>query len=208
MILTLDTDIPTTTQGHLGMILTLDTDIPTTTQGHLGMIQTLDIDIPTTQGHLGMIQTLDTDIPATTQGHLGMIPTLDTDIPTTTQGHLGMIQTLETDIPATMHGQFGMIQTRDSCPGNDAFIKMVYLQCCLVVTLLAPCETAAIWRTLCVHLTVMHQFIVSLQSKPHTLGACVFKCHLHFWQNDQNHLHAMLYHWGGTDTEMRVNNKS
>ena len=131
-----------------------------------------------------------------------------------------------------MHGQFGMIQTRDSCPGDDAFIEMVYLQCCLVVTLLAPCETAAILAhimctpyshapvysvtsvqanrpdiTAPVLLGIKHQ-LTYLQSKPYMLGACVFKCHLHFWQNDQNHLHAMLYHWGGTDTEIRVNNES
>ena len=39
----------------------------------------------------------------------------------------------------------------------------------------------------------MHQFTASLHSKTHTWGACVclaVTCHLHFWQNDQDHLHA------------------
>ena len=43
--------------------------------------------------------------------------------------------------------------------------------------------TGAMWNcchlgTFCAHHTTMHQFTVSLHSKPHTQGACVFNCNL------------------------------
>ena len=36
---------------------------------------------------------------------------------------------------------------------------------------LLPC-----WHVFCAHHTTMHQFTVSLQARPHTLGECVFSC--------------------------------
>ena len=49
------------------------------------------------------------------------------------------------------------------------------------------------WCCFCVRHTTMQQFTVSLYSKPHyaALHVCLaVMCHLHFWQNDRDLLHA------------------
>ena len=55
------------------------------------------------------------------------------------------------------------------------------------------------WCCFCVHHTTMQQFTVSLYSKPHyaALHVCLaVTCHLHFWQNDWDLLHATAITWG------------
>ena len=47
-------------------------------------------------------------------------------------------------------------------------------------------------RKFCVHHSTMHQFTVSLHSKPHRVYVCLaVTCHLHFWQNDRDLLRAI-----------------
>ena len=38
----------------------------------------------------------------------------------------------------------------------------------------------------CLHHTAMHCNVTSLHAEPHKLGAYLFSCHLHFWQNDRD----------------------
>ena len=53
-----------------------------------------------------------------------------------------------------------------------------WLQHCLFVTRLVHGKTAAVSvQVRCTH-TTTHQFTVSLYSKPHTKGLCVFSCNL------------------------------
>ena len=57
----------------------------------------------------------------------------------------------------------------------------------------------------CVHHWTMHQFTVLIHSKPH--GVYMYltvTCHLHFWQNGQDLLHATAVDGGGTDSKVRV----
>ena len=61
----------------------------------------------------------------------------------------------------------------------------------------------------CVHHATMHQFTVSF------IWSCICKihvclaltCHLHFWQNDWDLLHATEVTRSGTDTEIRVSSR-
>ena len=47
------------------------------------------------------------------------------------------------------------------------------------------------WHKVCVLHSTMHQFTVSLHSKPYRVHVCLaVTCHLHFWQNGQDLLHA------------------
>ena len=70
--------------------------------------------------------------------------------------------------------------------------KLVYLQCCLVVTWLVPRETAAISAH---SVYTMQACTVSchfMQSHIHRVHVCLaVTCHLHFWQNDQDLFHAV-----------------
>ena len=61
---------------------------------------------------------------------------------------------------------------------------MVYLQ---QTDWLVPRETAAVSAHF---VYTIQPCTMSLHAKPHTQGACVFTCNLHFWQNDQDLLHA------------------
>ena len=69
--------------------------------------------------------------------------------------------------------------------------KVVYVECCFVVTWLVPCETAAV-STCSVFIiqpcTMSHHFIQSHLHRVHVCSAVI--CHLHFWQNDRDLLHA------------------
>ena len=59
------------------------------------------------------------------------------------------------------------------------------------------------WRVLCTPYNhVPCHFMQSHISKVHECLAV--PCHLHFWQNDQDLLHATAVHRGGTDTETRA----
>ena len=76
-------------------------------------------------------------------------------------------------------------------------IKVVYLQRYLVDTwllkLLLP------WRTLCVHHATMHHGLQCpfMQSHIHRVHVCLaLTCHLCFWQNVQDLLHATVVTWG------------
>ena len=64
------------------------------------------------------------------------------------------------------------------------------------------------WHKFCVHHTAIHQFTVSFYLKPHIQDACVFTCHLHYWQNDLNHLCTTVWHGGGTNTKVRISIES
>ena len=72
--------------------------------------------------------------------------------------------------------------------------EVVYWQCYLVVAWLAWCHMKLLpsWHKFCVHHTTMHQFPVSLHTKPHGwVHVCLAViCHLHFWRNDQDLLRA------------------
>ena len=52
------------------------------------------------------------------------------------------------------------------------------------------------WRKFCVHHLTMHQFTVSLHSKPHGYVCLAVTCHLHFWQNDWDLLCATTVNRG------------
>ena len=58
----------------------------------------------------------------------------------------------------------------------------------------------------CVHHATMHQFTVSfIWSHVCRMHVCLaLTCHLHFWQNDRDLLHATEVTQGGTDTEITV----
>ena len=69
--------------------------------------------------------------------------------------------------------------------------EVVYLQCCLIVTWLVPHETVAVWVwpvytiqpcTMSCHLMQSHICRVH--------AGLAVNCHLHFWQNDEDLLHA------------------
>ena len=65
-------------------------------------------------------------------------------------------------------------------------MKVVYVQCCVVVTWLVPHETAAVLAHSVHTNTTMHH-VTSLHAKPyiHRVHACLaVTCHLHYWQND------------------------
>ena len=48
-----------------------------------------------------------------------------------------------------------------------------------------------------------------MQSHMHKVYECLaVTCHLHFWQNDQDLLHATAVTWGWKDTKMRVSTES
>ena len=75
---------------------------------------------------------------------------------------------------------------------------------------LVPCETAAI---LARSVYTIQPCTMSLHANPHIIcrmHAClVVICHLHFWQNDQDLLHAtVVTRGGGMDTETRVSTES
>ena len=83
--------------------------------------------------------------------------------------------------------------------------KLVYLQRCLVVAWLMPCETVAVLvHVLCTlynHAPVYGHFIRSHMCGVHP---CLFvTCHLHFWQNDQDLLRddAEIHGWNGSPNE-------
>ena len=88
---------------------------------------------------------------------------------------------------------------------NSAFsisTEVVYLQHCLIVTWLVPCETATILaHSVCTlqPCTMSHLF---MQSHMHRrVHACLaVTCHLHFWQNGWNLLHVC--YWGNTGVEL------
>ena len=77
-------------------------------------------------------------------------------------------------------------------------IKMVYLQRCLIVTWLVPRKTVAITaRFVYPILCAPWHFI---QSHIHRVHACLaVTCHLHFWQNGRDLLHATVVtrRWNG-----------
>ena len=87
--------------------------------------------------------------------------------------------------------------------------KMVYLQCSLAITWLVPCGTAAI---LACSVYTSQPCTMSphfMQCHIHKVHACLaVTCHLHFWQNDQEFLHATAITQGGMDTEIRVSSES
>ena len=55
-------------------------------------------------------------------------------------------------------------------------------------------------RKLCVHHSNVHQVTVSFHSKPHrqSVLCLAVTCHLHFWQNDWDLVHAAAVTWGWT----------
>ena len=79
--------------------------------------------------------------------------------------------------------------------------KVVYWQRYLVASCMAGAtRNCCCLSKFCVHHTTMDQFTVSL----HTVHVCLsVTCHLHFWQNDRDLLHATVVTEGGTDTEIR-----
>ena len=93
---------------------------------------------------------------------------------------------------------------------------MVYWLCSLGVAWLVPREMLPFRRRFCVHHSTMHQVTVSLHSKPHRYGVCVFRmhvclavtCHLLFWQNDRDLLRVTAVTRGGTDTKIRVSTEN
>ena len=82
------------------------------------------------------------------------------------------------------------------------FVCLFLVFCCsLAATLLVPRENDALFDY--VHHATMHQFTVSLYSKPHVEDCIAVTCHLHFWQKHRDLLRATAV----TDTEIRVNTK-
>ena len=83
------------------------------------------------------------------------------------------------------------------------FTKVVYLQCCLVVTWLVPRETDA--ASAQVHSTPYNHepvYSVSLFEAIYVRCVCLATtCHMHLWQNDRD-----LLRW--TDIEIRVSTES
>ena len=79
-------------------------------------------------------------------------------------------------------------------------------QSATLTALFGCCMAGATWNCcclskFCVHHTTMDQFTVSL----YTVRVCLaVTCHLHFWQNDWDLLHATVVRQGGTDTKIRV----
>ena len=78
--------------------------------------------------------------------------------------------------------------------------EVVYVQCYLVVTWLVPHETAAIWAWSVYTIqscTMSRHLMQSHICRVHT-GLAV-TCHLHFWQNDGDLLHAtaITQGWNG-----------
>ena len=69
---------------------------------------------------------------------------------------------------------------------------MAYLQCCLVVTWLVPCETTAVCTcsvyTIQPCTSLQCHFMQSHICRVHVCLAVT--CHPHFWHNDQDLLHA------------------
>ena len=64
------------------------------------------------------------------------------------------------------------------------------------------------WHKVCVLHSTMHQFTVSLHSKPHRVHVCLaVTCHLHFWQNGQDLLHATAvtqeWNWYWNKSQLR-----
>ena len=74
----------------------------------------------------------------------------------------------------------------------------MYLQRCLVVTWLVPHETVAVWVWSVYTIqpcTMSHHLMQSHICRVHA-GLAV-NCHLHFWQNDEDLLHATDITRGG-----------
>ena len=69
------------------------------------------------------------------------------------------------------------------------FTEVVYLQRCLVVTWLVPHETVAFsaYSVYTIQLCTMSRHF--MQSHIRSVFACLaVTCHVHFWQNDRDHL--------------------
>ena len=69
--------------------------------------------------------------------------------------------------------------------------EVVHVQHCLLITWLVPCETAVILACSVYTIqpcTMSHHY---MQSHIHRMHVCLAgTCHPHFWQNDQDLLHA------------------
>ena len=82
------------------------------------------------------------------------------------------------------------------CVWHTVSTQVMYLQRCLVVTWLVPCETAVISaRSVCTPqpCTMSHHF---MQSHIRWVHACLaVTCHLHFWQNDCDLLPVTVVTW-------------
>ena len=82
--------------------------------------------------------------------------------------------------------------------------KWVYLQRCLVVAWLLPCEMAAISAHSVYICIITHHFMQSHIRRVYACLAVCITCHLHFWQNGHDSFTCYCGNRCGTDTEIKA----
>ena len=80
----------------------------------------------------------------------------------------------------------------------------MYLQHCLVVAWLVPCETAAISAHSVYMCIITHHFMQSHICRVHACLPISITCHLHFWQNGHDSFMCYCGNRGGMDTEIKA----